>query len=231
MLGGVTTQLSGIRARNRAAIETEIMVVAGRHLAAYGAAALSLRAIARDLGMASSAIYRYVESRDELLTRLIVAAYDALGDAVDAALAAQEGAPPAEQFGIVAHALRDWARQHPHEYSLIYGSPVPDYHAPAERTVAAGTRVPRLLVEILARWDQHPEATELDQRAFGTMLADPMFEESPLTAGTLRRGVLAWTLILGAVSTEIFEQLGADSIADPDAFFDLAVDAALRVTT
>ena len=72
------SSVAGIRARNRAAIEGEILRVGREHLASHGAAGLSLRAVARDLGMASSAVYRYVASRDELLTRLIVTAYDAM---------------------------------------------------------------------------------------------------------------------------------------------------------
>jgi len=68
---------AGTRARVRAELTREIAEVARRHLASEGAAALSLRAVARELGMASSAVYRYFPSRDDLLTRLIVEAYDA----------------------------------------------------------------------------------------------------------------------------------------------------------
>ena len=75
----------GKRARNRAVVEAQILTVARQHLATQGAAALSLRAIARDLGMVSSGIYRYVESRDELLTRLIVDSYTSMTHAVRAA--------------------------------------------------------------------------------------------------------------------------------------------------
>src|SRR6478735_9140520 len=75
----------GKRARNRLAVEADILRVARRHLASEGAAALSLRAVARDLGMVSSGIYRYVESRDELLTRLIIDSYWSLAAAVRAA--------------------------------------------------------------------------------------------------------------------------------------------------
>ena len=80
------TAAGGIRERNRAAIEAAIIERGRAQLAEVGAAALSLRAIARDLGMVSSAVYRYVANRDDLLTLLIVAVYDDLGDAVDAAL-------------------------------------------------------------------------------------------------------------------------------------------------
>jgi AcrR family transcriptional regulator len=104
----------GIRARNRAAIEDEILEVGRRHLAKDGAAALSLRAIARELGMVSSALYRYVASRDELLTLLIVAAFNSLGDAVDQAHATVPPNDLAGRWQAIGRALRDWALAHPH---------------------------------------------------------------------------------------------------------------------
>ena len=128
------------RERARAELTREIADTARVHLEAQGAAGLSLRAVARDLGMVSSAIYRYFPSRDDLLTRLIIDAYNGLGDAVDS----REGAIPREdllgRWLAVAHGCRDWALQHPQEWALIYGSPVPGYAAPQD-TVGPGTRV------------------------------------------------------------------------------------------
>ncbi|MEZ5091446.1 TetR/AcrR family transcriptional regulator [Nocardioides sp.] len=220
----------GIRARNRAALEAEIMAVAGRHLASYGAAALSLRAIARELGMASSAIYRYVESRDELLTRLIIAAFDSLGDAVDADLEALPAeAAPLDRFRAIASATRHWAIRHPHEFALIYGSPVPGYHAPPERTQAAGTRVPLLLLGTLSDGDV-PEPTEAEIRALGRMAQDEQLATFAVGPGQLRRGVTAWILVIGAITAELFEQFGRDTY-EPDAFFDLILDDAQRIVT
>ena len=77
----------GARARRRDDVTRRVLEIGRRHLTEYGAAALSLRAVTRDLGMVSSAVYRYVESRDELLTLLVVDAYTELGDVVDARLA------------------------------------------------------------------------------------------------------------------------------------------------
>src|SRR3954469_14292996 len=97
------------RAENRVEITRTIQATARRPLAEVGPAALSLRAIARDVGMVSSAVYRYFPSRDELLTALIVEAYDELGDAVERAEAAA-GADLAAGFRAVCGAIRDWAR-------------------------------------------------------------------------------------------------------------------------
>ena len=73
------------RQRARAQTLQDITRIGRTHLATEGAAALSVRAVARDLGVVSSAIYRYVRSRDDLLTLLVVDGYNELGDAVDAA--------------------------------------------------------------------------------------------------------------------------------------------------
>ena len=120
------------RERARAEITAEILDAARGYLATDGAPALSLRAIARDLGMASSALYRYFKSRDELLTRLIIDAYDALGAAAEAREANIEPNDLAGRFTATCSAVRDWALAHPNEYALIYGSPVPGYAAPAD---------------------------------------------------------------------------------------------------
>ncbi|WP_406832763.1 TetR/AcrR family transcriptional regulator [Pedococcus sp. KACC 23699] len=236
----------GIRARNRAALEEEILEAGRRHLARDGAAALSLRAIARDLGMVSSALYRYVANRDDLLTLLIVAAYTSLGDAVEQA----HGAIPEDdldaRWDAIAHALRRWALAHPHEYALVYGSPVPDYNAPAERTTEPGTRVQVLLVRLLADArragrlvaasghdengpDGDAEVRDLAERAVGAMVRTDFFMGSGVDAPTLMTGLAAWSLVMGSVSTEVFGQLGRDSVSDRDAYFDVMVGVGRRL--
>ena len=98
--------------------------------------------------MVSSAIYRYVRSRDDLLTLLVVDGYDELGDAVDEA----EGAIARDDFRgrflAIGRAVREWALREPATYALLFGSPVPGYQAPAERTTGPGTRVIGALVRV-----------------------------------------------------------------------------------
>src|SRR5262245_28862138 len=122
---------ASIRARVRAEMTEEIKAIARRHLASDGAN-LSLRAVARDLGVVSSAIYRYFASRDELLTALIIDAYNSLGESIERADAAQPREELRARWLAVAHSVRDWALAQPHEYALIYGSPVPGYQAPRD---------------------------------------------------------------------------------------------------
>src|SRR5262245_17191329 len=112
----------GVREENRATIEARILRVGREHLGRCGAAAISLRAVARDLGMVSSGIYRYVESRDELLTRLIVHAYTALAADVAAAHDLVDPDDLAGRWDAIGRAVRGWALAHPHDYALIYGS-------------------------------------------------------------------------------------------------------------
>ncbi len=223
----------GIRERNRAAIEREILRSGRAQLAEVGAAALSLRAVARDLGMVSSAVYRYVANRDDLLTLLIVAAYDDLGDAADEALHEVGDAPPRARFEALCHAVRRWALAHPHDYALVYGSPVPHYHAPPERTVAAGTRVQAHLVALLAEVPEAPSRLADDAvcraaAALEPALDDPFFDPRPHPEA-LARGLAAWALVLGALSAELFEQYGPDLLQDPDAQFAASVALAAEL--
>jgi AcrR family transcriptional regulator len=170
------------RERARAEITAEILDAARGYLATDGAPALSLRAIARDLGMASSALYRYFSSRDQLLTRLIIDAYDSLGAAAEAAEAAVDRHDLAGRFAATCVAVRDWALAHPNEYALIYGSPVPGYVAPAD-TVRPASRVTTLLLRIIVE-----AAAEAGSRArtSGTRRPSRWRTPSPRSAPTCR---------------------------------------------
>ncbi|WP_026918331.1 TetR/AcrR family transcriptional regulator [Gordonia shandongensis] len=212
----------GPRARNRAAIEAALRDVGRRHLAEHGAAALSLRAVARDIGIAPSALYRYVRSRDDLLTLLIVDAYDDLADALDAATTPAD--PPRTAFVAFATALRAWARSNAGEYALIYGSPVPGYHAPGDVTRRSGTRPLALLASLAVRVDAVPEVPGTSgstQRAAAAALApaaaDPAVPRGADPA-SIARTIAVWNLLLGSIASELFEQLGPVT-DDPDAVY------------
>src|SRR4051794_6805096 len=137
------------RDRARAELTEEIKAVARRHLAEHGSAALSLRAVAREVGMVSSAVYRYFPSRDDLLTALIIDAYDALGECAETAARSARERDAAARWLRVCESVREWALAHAHEYALIYGSPVPGYAAP-EATIAPASRVAVVLLEVIA---------------------------------------------------------------------------------
>ena len=214
------------RERARAQTLADITRIGRRHLATEGAAALSVRAVARDLGVVSSAIYRYVRSRDDLLTLLVVDGYDELGDAVDAA----EGAIARDDFRgrflTIGRAVRAWALREPATYALLFGSPVPGYQAPAERTTGPGTRVIGALVRV---WDDAHvagvvEAASPSPRIPRTLAADARRVRDELGLTTpddlLLRGVLGWAALFGCVSFEVFGQYGADTFSAPDDLFE-----------
>jgi AcrR family transcriptional regulator len=210
-----------LRARVRAGMIDEIKVVARRHLATDGAN-LSLRAVARDMGMVSSAIYRYFPSRDDLLTALILEAYDALGDAVEAADAAVDRADLRGRWHAACRAARAWALAHPAEYALLYGSPVPGYTAPDD-TVAPATRPPLTLVGILrdglAAGRLSPPGDELPEPARADLaeLAADFFPGLP--EALLARGMAGWTQLFGLISFDLFGRL-ARAIPHRDEYFD-----------
>jgi AcrR family transcriptional regulator len=217
----VATAASGARARARAELTQEIVDTARRHLVAEGPAGLSLRAVARDLGMVSSAIYRYFPSRDDLLTRLIIDAYNGLGDAVDAA----ESQVPRDRFldrwMATCHATRDWALAHPQEWALIYGSPVPGYAAPQD-TIGPGTRVSLTLTQVLGDSLQAgaaPEATPVPRKVSRAMKPLKEFLPGSIPDSLLVGGLMARTQLFGHISLELDGQF-TNSIDDLDAMFD-----------
>ncbi len=204
----------------------EIKAIAREHLQTDGAN-LSLRAVARDMGMVSSALYRYFASRDDLLTALILDAYNSLADAVEAADAAvTDRSLLRDRWLASARAVRGWALATPAEYALLYGSPVPGYAAPQE-TAAAATRIALVLVRMLAdgyasgaahrrRAARQPPLDE----AVRADLARVRDDIAPgLPEGLLLLGMAGWTHLFGTVSFELFGQFN-NVIGAREEFFD-----------
>ena len=196
------------RRRAREEVTREIVEAARRQLATAGAPGLSLRAVARELGMVSSAVYRYVPSRDDLLTLLIIDGYDALGVAAEDAERQVDRADLTGRWLSVCHAVRDWALEHPHEYALLYGSPVPGYVAPQD-TVPAATRVTALMSAILegaasADPDRPDWARVPGAAVSAALMPTRPFVPERVPDELLIRGLMAWTYLFGAVSFELF---------------------------
>ncbi|NYI88071.1 AcrR family transcriptional regulator [Amycolatopsis endophytica] len=205
------------RERARAELTREIKDEARRQLGEVGPHGLSLRAVARELGMVSSALYRYFPSRDHLLTELIIDAYNAVGDAAERA--DDPSAPPRDRWRRVWAATRDWAKQHPHEYSLIYGSPVPGYQAPQDTIPPAG-RVALVLARIAEAADLTPAtpARPLPAELAGQARAVRTALDTKLPEEDIVRFMSAWTHLFGTISFELFGQYA--NTADPaDTYF------------
>ena len=218
----------------RERIEAQIIELGRRHLIEHGAAGLSLRAIARDLGMVSSAVYRYVSSRDELLTLLVIDAYSELADAVDRARDAEPDLWSDDVLAI-AHATRTWAVAHPARWALLYGSPVPGYHAPAERTVGPGTRVIGALFDAVAAGIATGDILLTNYAAPQPVSSD--FERLrsefgfPGDDSVIAKCFAIWAGVVGAISLEVFGQYGADTLTDVHTVFDTQVRLFVSVLT
>ena len=204
-----------------------ILAAARVRLATDGALGLSLRAVARDVGLASSAVYRYFSSRDELLTALIIEAYDSLGEAAESAEAAVERSDLQGRWRAWGRAARAWALANPHEWALIFGSPVPGYAAPQD-TIPAAARAPMVLVGLLA--DAAAVGALRHQRALpgdGEASVAPLLLVVPPTVGSeaAARGLMAWTYVLGSISAQLFgHRVNVTSDGASAAFYEIELD-------
>ncbi|MFI5935038.1 TetR/AcrR family transcriptional regulator [Actinoplanes sp. NPDC051494] len=196
----------GIRDRFRTQMREEIKAAALQQLAEGGAAALSLNAIAKELGVSGPALYRYFANRDALLTELILDAYADLADTLTAAP------------GNLAGVYRSWALAQPHRYRLLFSAPLPGFDPHDQRLVLAAHRV---MVPVLRSGAALPAAGSV----LGSVLGDQLSRWSaavPLDTAadpaTALNAIMAWTRLHGFVSLEIegnFASMGLD----PDALF------------
>lgn len=217
-----------LTARERARLEVgrAIQDAGRRHLGEVGPAALSLRAIAREVGMVSSAVYRYFPSRDDLLTALIIESYDELGQALEDALAQDAADDHARRLHTYADTLRTWARAHPHEYALLYGSPVPGYAAPQTTVPAAGRVTGALLglADAATRAGHHPgTAREVPAAEAAALDGIRPALRAPMDDATLVRWLMAWSTLFGHLSMELFGHLHR-GVLDYDAHWHHVVD-------
>ena len=221
------------RARVRAELTAEIIAAAGEELSDVGPAAMSLRSVARRLGMVPSALYRYVPSRDSLLTELIIEAYESIGAAAEQASCDHAGKPSLERWLSVCAAVRRWANDHPHQWALIYGSPVPGYAAP-EATVDAALRITQVLAALVR------DTTGARRKPAGAAVFPPAEALDPVVApmrDILMPGrrpevvvgaLMAWTSLIGMVGLELFGHYkGATTDFDP--VFNYSMEVAGRV--
>lgn len=221
------------RARVRAALTSEILDAARAELADKGAADLSVRAVARRLGMVPSALYRYFPSRDLLLTALIVEAYEAVGAAAGTAddTARAAGASPMERWLAVCSAVRAWAGGHPRRWALVYGSPVPGYRAP-EDTIEAASLVARVMARILVDAGAGPAPAAVFPPPPAGMAAVVAPVRDLLLPGCRAEQVVAalmvWTQLIGTVSLELFGHYEGTT-TDFDAVFLYAMETAGRL--
>lgn len=218
-------------ARDFARIELtrQILARARAQLAEVGPGELSVRQIARELGMASSAVYRYFPSRDHLITALLIQCYDESGAAVEAAEAGVPRDRLRRRWVATATALREWALANRHEYALLYGSPVPGYAAP-EDTVTPAMRTPQVFLQLMADAEERgvplgapsmpvPRKEKAALAPIAESLGRPIGDER------LVRALMVWPLLIGQLTLELFGHLHK-GVLDHDAHFAHLVDRA-----
>ncbi len=223
------TEVRTTRAEARLLQVGRIKSTSRRLLAEKGAPGLSLREVAREMGVVSSALYRYFPTRDDLLTALIVDAYNDLGAFTERAAARAAGDDPRRQLHAAAAAIRKWARSNPHEYALLYGSPVPGYQAP-QFTVEPAARVAMVLVGVITdAWRQANAAgggTDDSSELKGVLESRTMDEVMPGLAESLRvLSLMVWAQIFGCISFELFGHYKG-TVRNATRFFEIVVDEA-----
>ncbi len=137
---GRITMASSRRERLHEATREEIKMIARQQMAAQGPASISMRGIAAQMGMSAPFLYHYYQSRDELVTALIVDAYTLLAESLEQADASHSSQDLADRALAILLAHRKWAVTHPIDYALIFGNPIPGYRAPEQVTIPAARR-------------------------------------------------------------------------------------------
>lgn len=195
------------RSAQQTDVQETIKETAWKQIGESGAPTLSLRAIARELGITAPAIYNYFPRRDDLVTALIIDAYTSFGDSQ---LAARDAVPAEDVKGrmmAIGIAYRDWALTHPQRYQLIFGTPIPGYEAPVERVMPAGVRSMSALVSVV---ETLRAAGAL--RAEGFPLVMPGYEKrldvwrtygGQAEVLSVSVAILIWARVHGLVSLEI----------------------------
>lgn len=205
----------------------QIKQTARRHLAERGPD-ISLRAVAREVGVVSSAVYRYFPSRDDLLTELIIDAYDSLADAAEAAEASAPRRDALARWMALGRGMREWALANRHEYALLYGSPVPGYAAPQD-TIGPAMR-PVLVVVDIVRDAVAAGSVAAPSGRLPRALRDDIEQMSAtpglggLPPAVFARVMTAWAQVFGAISFELFGRL-QNGITDYETFFDYQLRA------
>ena len=201
------------RARLRADMISQIKAEARRQLAELGPGAISLRGIAREIGTASSALFRYFPSQNDLITALVTDAYDSLAQALTAAA---ESRPPADHTGrwrAICQAYRDWSLADTPAFALIHGTPLPGYQAPAHLTGPPAGRALEVALRAyhaaVAAGAADPARSQVPQSmGMGPLLPTLLGDRAAAYEPRLTAIVLgAWAAMAGYLATEIFGSL------------------------
>ena len=208
-----TVPIATRRQQRRTATLADIKAAALRQLRDVGPAALSLRAVAAELEMSAGALYRYYDGRDGLLTELITDGFADLAAALTRVRDQHDGDDIADALFAVSMAYRRWAMQHPHEFALLYGTPIPDYAAPVDGPTSMASRsVGQVFIPLLIdgwRAGRLRVLEDVDGAATLYPLVAPYAASiEPNIPPEVATTILAcWTRIHGPVILEVFGHL------------------------
>lgn len=192
----------------RASLLDEIRAAALDELRRAGAAALSLREVAKAAGISPSGLYRYVDGRDGLLELLISDGFESLGAAIEAAIAAA-GDDVIERAEASALGYRRWAIDNPEQFGLILGTPIPGFHAREDGPTSDSVRrfANPMLRVIVDAWESRTGRTSDTERS--SISASPGAEVAIEQLPESLRGpiVRGWARIHGLVALEVFGHL------------------------
>jgi AcrR family transcriptional regulator len=211
-----------MRERYRAQVRQEVKEVALHQLAEAGPGGISISAISKQLGVSGPALYRYFASRDDLLTELVIDAYDDLANALTVAISKVPTDDPRGRFEALARAYRRWALAEPHRYRLLFGPPLPGYEAHAQRLVEASWAAMHLLLDILREFGAG--AASLSQPLAAELTAWTLPHHPGIEPAVALRAVLVWSQLHGIVGLEIAGNFASMSI-DTDQLFEIQLAA------
>jgi len=228
----VTAATPTRRERLRAATVEEIRATARRLLVEQGTAAVTLRAIARDMGMTAPALYRYYPSLETLVEALCAHFFDECSDTIEAA---RDGAgpDPGDKLFAACRAFRGWSMAHPAEFGLMFGKPLadldPDHHEMSEAH-QAGLRFAGVFAALFAEiWARQPfEVPEYIAPELASQLHTYVDQLGlPLPVGAVQLFLSCWIRLYGMVAMEVFGHLHF-ALTDAEPMFEAELEIAAR---
>jgi AcrR family transcriptional regulator len=212
-------------------LQEAIKETAWKQISEFGAPALSLRAIARDLKITAPAIYNYFPDRDALVTALIIDAYISFGDSQ---LAARDELPVdqlTERLRVIGMAYRQWALAHPQRYQLIFGTPLPGYEAPLMEVLPSAARSLSALVGAIdalrASGKLQAENFPKIQKGYEQQFAVWKSYAGDYDIFSLSVAMLIWSRVHGLVSLEIAGDMPPFGV-DGAALYQYEIESTIR---
>lgn len=223
------------RARVRTATTTEIKATARRLLVEQGPDALTLRAIARSMGMTAPALYRYFGSHEELVAACTSDLLDEITTTLERARDAVGPQDPVGRLMAACRAFRDWSLGHPREFQLVFasaGEGRPAGHDTVDEDLSFGGVFLGIFVEI---WQSQPFAVpaeaDLPERLVEQLTAFSAAVRGVLPLGALAAYLSGWVRLYGGVTIEVFGHLGF-ALSDAEPMFEVMLaDMRRQLTT